>query len=739
MAWKDVKLRRKFIVGFGVVIVLLIAVAAWSYLGITNIVNNAEEVITGNKLRGNIVQREVDHLNWTVDLNKLLNDDSVNELLVETDPTQCAFGKWYYSDARRQAERQIPELRPLLEEIEAPHRRLHESAVQVGEQYVRVDEQLGDFLREKKVDHLAWAHRVKDVFVDLELNRFRNVELDHTQCSLGQYLYSDHVEEKRQTSSGFDQAITPIYQPHKQLHQSAQTIAEAMAEGRKEEMRSYYMNNTKPLAYETLDAIDQLISWHDQKLAAREKASDTYAQETTASLSEVQQLLGEIVTTTEENVMTDEAMLAAAQTTQRAVILISVISILLGVILAVIIARGILLPLQKGVRIASEVSAGDLSVEIDVDQRDEIGQLANAMNEMITAMRAKARVAERIAAGDLTSDVRLASERDELGKSLQQMNESLNDLLGQVSDAVEQVRSGADQVSQASQSLSQGATEQASSLEEVSSSVNQINSQSKQNAENAQQANQLSDQASESAGEGNNRMNELMELMDTINASSDEINKVVKIIDDISFQINLLALNANVEAARAGSYGKGFAVVADEVRNLANKSADSVSETNRMVEDTVNNIQKGAEAARSTADQLNEIVESSRKVSEILEELSRSNREQSQAIDQITEALEQIDQVTQSNTASAEESASAAEELSGQAQQLESMVRSFTLKRERGGGSSGPRALTSGAGTGSAGASSSAAHTGNGTASPEETGITPAGNASRSSGETSFR
>ena len=722
MGWKDVKLSNKFAVGFGSVLVLLIAVGMWSYLGISDIVTNAEEVISGNQLRGNIVQREVDHLNWTVDLNKLLTDDSVNEVLVETDPTKCAFGQWYYSDARREAEQQIPELRPLLDEIEEPHNHLHESAVNVGEQYVQVDEELGNFLREKKVDHLAWAHRVKDVFVVSEMTQLEDVELDHTQCSLGQYLYSDRVETRRQNEQGFDKAITPIYEPHKELHQSAKVIAEALAEGRKDEMRSYYMNNTKPLAYDTLDEINGLIQWHDEKLASLEKANDIYANDTTAALNKVQSLLGEIVATAEDNVMTDKAMLAAAQTTQRAVILISVISIILGLALAIIIARGILRPLHRGVRIAKEVSAGDLSTRGDVQQGDEVGQLASAMNEMIEAMRSKAKVAERIAGGDLTDDISLASDRDELGKSLQKMNSSLNDLLGQVTDAVEQVTSGADQVSQASQSLSQGATEQASSLEEVSSSVNQINSQSKSNAENAQQANQLSRQSAENAKEGSKRMSELMELMDKINSSSDEINKVVKIIDDISFQINLLALNANVEAARAGKYGKGFGVVAEEVRNLANKSADSVNETNRMVAETVSNIQKGTEAARSTSDQLNDIVEGAQKVSEILEELSSSNREQSEAIDQITSSLDQIDQVTQSNTASAEESASAAEELSGQAQQLESMVKGFSLKRDSAspsGGQQEPRKLTGDTSTRS-GTSASGNRTG-----AEETGITP--------------
>ncbi|MFO7849475.1 MAG: methyl-accepting chemotaxis protein [Spirochaetia bacterium] len=680
MAWKDVKLGGKFSVGFGVVIILLIVVGAWSVFGVRDIVDNASEVIDGNELRGNITQREVDHLNWTIDLNKLLNDSEIHELQVETDPTQCAFGQWYYSDKRREAEQMIPELRPLLEDIEDPHTHLHESAVDVGEKYAEVDRELGNFMREKKVDHLAWAHRVKDVFVDPDMNSFTDVELDHTQCSLGQYLYSDEVEAMRAEDPEFDEAIEPVYDPHRELHESAVVIAENLEEGRKDAMRSYYMNNTKPLAYETLDGIDSLLSWHDGKLEGLDEANRIYAVETSAALSDVQSLLQQIVHTTAENVMTDAAMLDAAQNTQTAVVIISIVSVILGILFAFIIALGIIKPIMNGVSFAREVAKGDLDASINIEQKDEIGQLANALNEMVDAMRQKADVAEKIADGDLTEDIRLASEKDGLGKSLDKMNRSLNELLSQVSEAVEQVTSGSDQVSQASQSLSQGATEQASSLEEISSSINQINSQSKQNAENAMEANGLSKTARENAEAGNSKMHELNTYMEDINASSDEINKVVKVIDDISFQINLLALNANVEAARAGKYGKGFAVVADEVRNLANRSGDSVTETTRMVEESIESIKKGTSAAQETGEQLQQIVEGINKVSDFLEEISQANRDQSQAIDQISEGLDQIDQVTQANTASAEESASAAEELAGQAQQLKGMIARFRLK-----------------------------------------------------------
>lgn len=293
-------------------------------------------------------------------------------------------------------------------------------------------------------------------------------------------------------------------------------------------------------------------------------------------------------------------------------------------------------------------------------------------------------VFKRLAEGDLTASVTgdYKGDFDVLKSSLNESLKAINQTLSQVNIAVDQVAEGSVQVSQASQALSQGASEQASSLEEITSSTTEISSQTKQNTENALRMNTLARSAQENAGKGNAQMKELVSAMSDINTSAEEIKKVVKTIDDISFQINLLALNANVEAARAGKYGKGFAVVAEEVRNLAVRSAESVKDTTRMVEEAIANIQRGNALVDSTASQLDQIVEGASQVSQLADEVATAGREQTQGLEQIALGLNQIDQVTQSNTASAEESASASEELSSQAQQVKAMLSRFKIRAE---------------------------------------------------------
>jgi len=330
--------------------------------------------------------------------------------------------------------------------------------------------------------------------------------------------------------------------------------------------------------------------------------------------------------------------------------------------------------------VADQVALGDLSTEFG--DRAAMTGIQRSLAGLVSSLKTKSTALRSIAEGDLTAEVELASERDEVGISLREMLASLGELLGQVSGSVEQVASGSTQVSSTAQSLSQGAAEQAASIEEISAALVEINGQTMQNSQNALQMNDLAKTALERAEGGNASMRELVAAMVDINRSSEDVKKVVKAIDDIAFQINLLALNANVEAARAGKYGKGFAVVADEVRSLAVRSADAVKETTRMVEDSIAKVEKGNELVRLTAARLDEIADGSAKVAALADEVANASAEQSHGLEQISTGISQIDQVTQGTTSSSEESAAAAEELATQANQLKRMIERFKLRQD---------------------------------------------------------
>jgi hypothetical protein len=267
-----------------------------------------------------------------------------------------------------------------------------------------------------------------------------------------------------------------------------------------------------------------------------------------------------------------------------------------------------------------------------------------------------------------------------LNKQLQTISQNLDSGSSEVTGA-------ASQLTGTSQSLAEGASEQAASIEETSASLEELAAMTHRNSENAQRARERAQHARDAAERGVTDMQAMSGSMDAIKASSDDIAKIIKTIDEIAFQTNILALNAAVEAARAGEAGMGFAVVADEVRNLAQRSAQAARETSAKIEGAIERTAQGVALNASVARALNEIVVEARQVDELVAEVANASREQTQGITQINVAVSQMDKVTQSNAANAEESAAAAEELNAQAHAMHESV--TALQRIVGGSGSG--------------------------------------------------
>lgn len=325
---------------------------------------------------------------------------------------------------------------------------------------------------------------------------------------------------------------------------------------------------------------------------------------------------------------------------QRTTLVAIGLSLIISVALGVWIVRSITKPIHRAVDIARAVAAGNLNTVIEVQSRDEVGQLLESLRDMQSEL------------ASVVSTVRT----------------------GSVS-----VAAASTQIAQGNQDLSQRTEEQASALEETAASMEQLSATVSQNAESAAEASRFAQSAANVATDGAALVSQVVGTMHEISASSQKIREIIGVIDSIAFQTNILALNAAVEAARAGEQGRGFAVVASEVRSLAGRSAEAAKQISTLITESVQRVEYGNDLADRAGSTMQDIVDSVQRVTGLMGEISAASREQSQGVAQVGEAITQMDHVTQQNAALVEEVSAAAGSLSEQANELVKVVATFEL------------------------------------------------------------
>jgi methyl-accepting chemotaxis protein len=495
-----------------------------------------------------------------------------------------------------------------------------------------------------EVAHYKWASNLSNaLYAGTEFTGSK----DPTTCVLGQWLYG----EAGMDDATIDQLRSQLEPLHKELHESAQYVLDLMADS-PTQAQSYYQETIQGNLATLVGLLDQVVD-----------RGSTLKDESSASMA-----------------LTIKIM-HGTSIVGLALALICLVSLVLYVL------KHIVAPILTITQCSEPLQQGRLDFSIPYSADNELGDLALALKKSMSQIHSYVedinRIMQELSQGnfDVGTSAEYIGDFRTIEQSISSFTVTISDALAQINQAEHKVSDNAEQLSSGAQALAQGATEQASAVQQLYATLDDLSKSAEHNVQSASSAQENARLTGEQVTLSGEQMKQMVAAMVDITDASQEIGKIIKTIEDIAFQTNILSLNAAVEAARAGEAGKGFAVVSSEVRSLATQSDQAAKATKELIENSVQAAERGSKIVDEVSKTLERTLELVVRSNNAIGEIAEAVHSEAESIAQVTEGIGQISSVVQTNSASSEESAAVSTELFEQVRLLQEQIRRFHLKQ----------------------------------------------------------